>query len=116
MVTCLSPRDFLNGSNSVGFPLEDVDIEINKRNLLKIKTSRIAISKWQKNKLEPITNSNGWWEAGDLAQYVTLNNQKALQILGRRDSAINSGGETIFPEDIAMELMKIISKNQIPIK
>ena len=116
MVTCLSPRDFLNGSNSVGFPLEDVDIYINKKNLLKIKTSRIAISKWQKNKLEPITNSNGWWEAGDLAQYVTLNKRKALQILGRRDSAINSGGETIFPEDVEMKLIKIISKNQIPIK
>ena len=80
MVTCLSPRDFLNGSNSVGFPLEDVAIEINKRNLLKIKTNRIAISKWQKNKLEPITNSNGWWESGDLAQYVALKNKKALDI------------------------------------
>jgi len=116
MVTCLSPKDFLNGSNSVGFPLEDVQIEIKERNLLKIKTNRIAIGKWQKNKLESITNSNGWWEAGDLAQYITLNNTKALQILGRRDSAINSGGETIFPEDIEMKLMKIISKNQIPIK
>ena len=49
-------------------------------------------------------------------RYITLDNRKAIQILGRRDSAINSGGETIFPEDIEMELMKIISKNQIPIK
>ena len=116
MVTCLSPNDFLNGSNSVGFPLEDVEIEINKMNLLKIKTSRIATSKWNKNKFESVTDTNGWWEAGDLAQYITLDNKKAIQILGRRDSAINSGGETIFPEDIEMELMKIISKNQIPIK
>ena len=116
MVTCLSPKDFLNGSNSVGFPLEDVEIEINNRNSLKIKTSRIATSKWKNDKSESITDSNGWWEAGDLAQYITLDNRKAIQILGRRDSAINSGGETIFPEDIEMELMKIISKNQIPIK
>ena len=115
MVTCLSPKDFLNGSNSVGFPLEDVEIKINKRNLLMIKTSRIAISIWQENKLERIKNSNGWWETGDLAQYVTLNNRKAVKILGRRDSAINSGGETIFPEDVEMKLMKIISKNQIQI-
>jgi len=116
MVTCLSPKDFLNGSNSVGFPLEDVEIEINKMNSLKIKTSRIANSKWNKNKFESITDTNGWWEAGDLAQYITLDNRKAIQILGRRDTAINSGGETIFPEDIEMELKKIISKNQIPIK
>ena len=116
MVTCLSPKDFLNGSNSVGFPLEDVEIEINKRHSLKIKTSRIATSKWKNDKSESITDSNGWWEAGDLAQYITLDNRKAIQILGRRDSAINSGGETIFPEDIEMELIKIISKNQIPIK
>ncbi len=116
MVTCLSPKDFLKGSNSVGFPLEDVEIEINKRNSLMIKTSRIATSKWKNDKFESITDSNGWWEAGDLAQYVNLDNRKAIQILGRRDSAINSGGETIFPEDIEMELMKIISKNQIPIK
>ena len=115
MVTCLSPKDFLNGSNSVGFPLEDVQIEIKKKNLLQIKTNRIAIGKWKKNKLEPIINPTGWWETGDLAQHITLNNKKALQILGRRDSAINSGGEIIFPEDIEMKLIKIISKNQIPI-
>ena len=116
MVTCLSPNDFLKGSNSVGFPLEDVEIEINKSNSLKIKTNRIATSKWKNDKFESITDANGWWEAGDLAQYITLDNRKAIQILGRRDSAINSGGETIFPEDIEVELMKIISKNQIPIK
>jgi len=116
MVTCLSPKDFLKGSNSVGFPLEDVEIEINKRNSLKIKTNRIATSRWKNDKFESNTDKNGWWEAGDLAQYITLDNRKAIQILGRRDSAINSGGETIFPEDIEMELMKIISKNQIPIK
>ena len=116
MVTCLSPKDFLNGSDSVGFTLEDVEIEINNKNSLKIKTSRIAIAQLQNNQFEKITDSNGWWEAGDLAQYVSLNNKQAFQILGRRDSAINSGGETIFPEDIEMKLLKIISKNQIPIK
>ncbi len=115
-MTCLSPKDFLKGSNSVGFPLEDVEIEINKRNSLKIKTSRIATSKWKNDKFESITDKNGWWEAGDLAQYITLDNRKAIQILGRRDSAINSGGETIFPEDVEINLMKIISTNQIPIK
>jgi len=116
MVTCLSPKDFLKGSNSVGFPLEDVEIKINKKNCLKIKTNRIAPSKWNNDKFESITDTNGWWEAGDLAQYITLNKREAIQILGRRDSAINSGGETIFPEDIEMELTKIIRKNQIPIK
>ncbi len=116
MVTCLSPKDLLKGSNSVGFPLEDVEIEINKRNLLKIKTNRIATAKWENDKFESITNSNGWWEAGDLGEYTTLNNRKAIKILGRRDSAINSGGETIFPENVEMKLMKIVLKNQIPIK
>ena len=116
MVTCLSPRDFLKGSDSVGFPLEDVEIEINHGNLLKIKTNRIALSKWHNEQFESIIDSNGWWEAGDLAQYVNLKNRKAIQILGRRDSAINSGGETIFPEDIEKKLMHIVSKNQMPIK
>ncbi len=116
MVTCLSPKDFSEGSNSVGFPLEDVEIDINERNSLKIRTGRIATSKWKNDKFESITDSNGWWEAGDLAQYIDINDKKAIKILGRRDSAINSGGETIFPEFVEMELMKIISKNQIPIK
>ncbi len=116
MVTCLSPKDFLKGSDSVGFPLEDVEIEINKENLLKIKTNRMALSKWQNNNFESITDSNGWWVAGDFAKYVTLNNKKALQILGRRDSAINSGGETIFPEDIKIKLMRIITQHKIPIQ
>ena len=115
MVTCLSPKDFLNGNNSVGFPLEDVEIKINN-NLLKIKTTRIAISKYKNNKFESIVDSNGYWEAGDLAKYVSLNNKKALKILGRRDNAINSGGEIIYPEHIEIKLVKIISKNQIPIK
>ena len=115
MVTCLSPKDFLKGSNSVGFPLEDVEIKINNKNYLRIKTNRIASSKWNNGKFESITDTNGWWEAGDLAEYITLNKRKAIQILGRRDSAINSGGETVFPEEIEMELTKIIRKNQIPI-
>tara|TARA_Y100001968_G_scaffold2334_1_gene1970 strand:- start:318 stop:1574 length:1257 start_codon:yes stop_codon:yes gene_type:complete len=116
MVTCLSPKDFLKGSDSVGFPLEDVEIKINRVNSLMIKTNRIATSILKNDKFESITDSNGWWEAGDLAQYIPLENRKAIQILGRRDSAINSGGETIFPENVEMELMKIISKHQIPIK
>ena len=91
MVTCLSPKDFLKGSNSVGFPLEDVEIKINKRNELHIKTTRIATSIWKNDKLESIDNFNGWWKAGDLGKYITLNKRKAIQILGRRDSAINSG-------------------------
>ncbi len=116
MVTCLSPKDFLKGSNSVGFPLEDVEIEINKRNFLKIKTTRLAGLKLKNDKFESITDSNGWWEAGDIGQYISLDNRKALQILGRRDSAINSGGETIFPEDIEIKLLKIVLTNKIPIK
>tara|TARA_B100000579_G_scaffold207292_1_gene169342 strand:- start:940 stop:2175 length:1236 start_codon:yes stop_codon:yes gene_type:complete len=116
MVTCLSPRDFLKGFDSVGFPLEDVEINVNKSNLLKIKTNRIALLKWKNNQYESVADSDGWWEAGDLAQYLILKNKKALQIIGRRDLAVNSGGETIYPEDIEMKLMTLIRNNQVPIK
>ncbi len=116
MVTALSPKDFLTGNNSVGSALEDIEIKINKSNLLKIKTSRLAISKWKNDQFESITDSKGWWEAGDLGEYLTTNNEQSLKILGRRDSAINSGGETVFPEQLQLQLMDIIVKNKVQVK
>ncbi len=116
MVTALSPQDFLTGNNSVGSPLEDIEINISHSNLLKIKTSRLAISKWRNNQFESITDSKGWWEAGDLGEYLNIKNKQSLRILGRRDSAINSGGETVFPEQLQLQLMDTIIKNKVQVK
>ncbi|MDP6833779.1 MAG: O-succinylbenzoic acid--CoA ligase, partial [Prochlorococcaceae cyanobacterium ETNP1_MAG_9] len=39
-----------------------------------------------------------------------------LEIIGRADTAINSGGETIFPEILESKLLAAAKKNQIPIQ
>jgi O-succinylbenzoic acid--CoA ligase len=51
-------------------------------------------------KLQQFTNSNGWWCSGDAGQLTIT----GLKITGRLDWAINSGGATVFPEQVEAAL------------
>jgi O-succinylbenzoic acid--CoA ligase len=45
----------------------------------------------------------GWWSSGDRAAL----NPAGLQVLGRLDGAIQSGGETVFPEQLEAQLLAL---------
>ncbi|WP_320675539.1 AMP-binding protein [Prochlorococcus sp. MIT 1300] len=105
MITAMHPQDFLKGESGCGSPLGDIDLTIGENNSLKIKTSRLAVARWSPQGIERITNKEGWWQSGDSAQIINLSKKKCLIVKGRLDNAINSGGETIFPEQLEEKLL-----------
>ena len=115
MVTAMTPAEFLSGENDCGNPLNDVELSINKCGILKIKTTRLAIGKCSNGRIESICDEDGWWESGDIAQIKIENNLPRLKIEGRVDTAINSGGEIIFPEVLEERLLNAAKFHNIPL-
>ena len=54
------------------------------------------------NKVQKITDDNGWFHTGDLGYFDKNNN---LIIQGRADNRFISGGENIYPEEIESALL-----------
>ncbi len=112
MIAVQSPNDFLIGNEKYSNLLEDVELKIGKNNRLEVKTPRLAQYEVINGKLKKITNDRGWWESGDAAEIVN----KKLRILGRVDTAINSGGETVYPEILQIKLLDVALKAKVPIE
>ncbi len=116
MVTAQNPNNFLKGEVSLGAPLNDVELRLGKRNRLQIRTKRLAVGIWDDGHLEKITEKNSWWDSGDIAELFKINDVEHLKIIGRVDTAIHSGGETIYPEYLRARLLDITNKTDLPIK
>ncbi len=116
MVTAQTPKAFLSGNNLLGAPLNDVELRLGKTNSLQIRTQRLAKVFSADGNLKSIQDSCGWWESGDAAALILDNQIQQLKVIGRRDTAINTGGEIIFPETLQVKLVRAAQKNQIPIK
>ncbi|WP_269622249.1 AMP-binding protein [Prochlorococcus marinus] len=115
MITSQNPEHFLSGNNLLGIPLNDIQLRIGINNALQIRTKRIAKFLTENGELKSIASNNGWWESGDAAELVIDNQMQQLKILGRRDTAINSGGEIVFPEQLQIKLLEAAQKKSIPI-
>ncbi len=108
MVAALPPKDFLAGIGGCGAPLNDVELRLNADRRLAVRTPRLAIARWSGSSLEALVDEEGWWRSGDIAE-LQMNSQScnlSLTILGRIDSAINCGGETVFPEQLEARLIE----------
>ena len=107
MVAALSPEAFLGGESGCGRPLSDVQLRLAEDGSLMVRTERLAVARWSpdhQEALNKLTDSQGWWRSGDAA--VLGQN---LTILGRRDGAILSGGETVFPEQLEARLIRAMT-------
>ena len=103
MIAALPPERFLNGENSCGPPLDDVELQLARDGALKVRTQRLAIASWREerpNELETLQDDEGWWYSGDSAGLTP-----DLTISGRLDGAVLSGGETVFPEQLEARLL-----------
>ena len=103
MVAALPPEHFLQGEDSCGYPLKDVELRLGSNGALEVRTGRLAIACWrpeQPEQLQGLREGNGWWCSGDRALLDTN-----LRILGRLDGAVISGGETVFPEQLEARLL-----------
>jgi O-succinylbenzoic acid--CoA ligase len=103
MVSALPPGQFLAGDSGCGQPLADVRLRIDApTGAVEVATDRLSPG-WigDSGALEPLPRTaDGWWRSGDGGRLGPT----GLEIFGRRDGAIMSGGETVFPEQLEQRL------------
>ncbi|MCB4376637.1 MULTISPECIES: AMP-binding protein [unclassified Synechococcus] len=113
MVAALPPARFLDGEQGCGDPLVDVELRLAADGALEVRTDRLAHGRWcadQPDRFEQLTDADGWWRSGDRAAFTP-----GLQIVGRMDGAIHSGGETVFPEQLEQRLMAAVQAASLPV-
>jgi O-succinylbenzoic acid--CoA ligase len=103
MVTAQSPVDFLAGAAGCGRPLADVRLRTGEAGALEVRTARLSTGWLAGGVLQPLPlDGEGWWRSGDAA---VLADDGSVQLLGRLDGALLSGGETVFPESLEERLL-----------
>lgn len=113
MVAALTPEQFLSGVQGCGQPLADVELRLSGQQVLEIRTRRLAVAAWSSftpERLQPLADAEGWWRSGDRALLGD-----SLQILGRIDTAIHTGGVTVFPEQLEPRLMQAAQAAGLPL-
>ena len=101
MVCAQNPSSFLAGVEGCGNPLPDVELKVDAdTHAISVKTERLSLGWINGARLESFTDTNGWWISGDAGRL----SERGLEVDGRIDGAINSGGATIFPERIEAAL------------
>ena len=107
MVTALAPHQFLAGAEGYGLPLPHVALrsapgpDSPGAGILEVRTPVLTPGFLVEGRLLPLPLEKGWWRTTDSARLEP----HGLQVLGRLDGAINSGGETVFPEEIEAGLV-----------
>ena len=97
MICALDPAHFLAGQSSSGSPFHDVQLQLDQASgAVAVKTKRLSPGWLKGTQLQPFSDENGWWQSGDAGRLGPA----GLELLGRLDSALNSGGATVFPEQI----------------
>lgn len=116
MVVALTPDRFLHGELGCGEPLDDVELHLDRDGVVRLRTQRLALARWRDGRLAPLVDAEGWWCSGDAAALVTAEDGfRSLQIRGRIDGAIHSGGETVFPEQLSQRLLHQAQEQGLPV-
>jgi O-succinylbenzoic acid--CoA ligase len=104
MVSALAPEPFLAGAQGCGLPLPDVRLRIGSGEALEVATGRLSPGFLEAGALRPLPLApGGWWRSGDAA---CLAADGSLQLRGRLDGALHSGGVTVFPEVLELRLQE----------
>ncbi len=104
MVTAQAPAEFLAGALGCGRPLADVQLRTGAAGALEVRTARLSPGWLEGGRLQPLPMAGeGWWCSGDAA---VLAGDGGLQLRGRLDGALLSGGETVFPEQLEERLLE----------
>jgi o-succinylbenzoate---CoA ligase len=116
MVCALPPERFLAGEPGCGEPLADVQLRLagpaGSAGALEVLTSRLSPGWLHQGQLQPLPcSADGWWRSGDAARL----SPRGLEIVGRLDGAIHSGGETVFPEQVEQRLGALIEAAGLPV-
>ena len=113
MVAAQLPQAFLAGQSGCGQPLAHAELQVDPSSgALQIRGESLAAALWSGEAWEPLPLQQGWWSSGDLARL----DAGGLQLLGRLDGAIQSGGETVFPEQVELVLLQRLKEAGLPIE
>ncbi len=116
MVSVQTPEEFLSGNNTTGTPLKDVEFRLGNKKALEIRTKRLAKILKDDGSIQSLEDKEGWWKSGDMANLVLNNKVQELRIIGRRDTAITTGGETVFPEQLQSQLHHAAQQKGLPLE
>jgi O-succinylbenzoic acid--CoA ligase len=112
MVMALPPQRFLGGVEGCGAALPHVQLRVDASSgALQIKAASLAMGMLQQGELQPLPLDQGWWSSGDRAELGA----EGWQLLGRLDGAIQSGGETVFPEQVEQRLLELAQAQGLPV-
>jgi len=112
MVAALPPQQFLDGVQGCGQPLPHAQLRLDPATgALQIKAASLAEGCLLHGELQPLALSQGWWTSGDRALLAP----EGLQLQGRLDGAISSGGETVFPDQVELRLLQLSRAADLPL-
>lgn len=113
MICAMAPKDFLAGLEGCGAPLEDVQLRIDPLSAaVEVRSDRLSPGCFRNGRFEALPLSpEGWWRSGDAGRWQ--GNQ--LRLSGRLDGAIQSGAETVFPEQVEARLLEAASQRSLPL-
>ena len=117
MVAAQTPDQFLRGAVGCGAPLVDVELRVDRDGALLVRTNRLAVARWRGGQWTELADAEGWWRTGDAAVLSKPSKgQLQLEICGRLDGAIHSGGHTVFPEQLGQRLLLEAQEQDMPIE
>jgi O-succinylbenzoic acid--CoA ligase len=104
MVCALPPQRFLAGTAGCGEPLADVELRLDgATGAVEVRCGRLSPGRLVAGRLQPLPlQPGGWWRSGDAGRLGS----GGLEVLGRLDGALLSGGETVFPERLEERLQE----------
>jgi len=114
MVTALAPARFLAGESGCGAALPHAQLRIDPASgAVQVRAASLALGEHAAGRFQPLPLDEGWWSSGDLGRWGGAG---GLELLGRCDGAINSGGETVFPEQVELRLMAAAREAGLPLR
>jgi O-succinylbenzoic acid--CoA ligase len=114
MVAALAPEAFLEGRRGCGLPLPHAELTFAPGSgAVEVRTSSLSPGHLEGGRLLPLErNTAGWWRTGDGGRL----DPGGLTLLGRLDGAFNSGGETVFPEQVEQALKALAAQRGLPLQ
>jgi o-succinylbenzoate---CoA ligase len=114
MVCALPPECFLAGVTGCGGPLDDVELRLEApTGAVAVRCGRLSPGWLENGQFQALPRSaDGWWCSGDAGRMAPA----GLEVLGRLDGAIHSGGETVFPERLEEQLRALVQAAGVPLQ
>jgi O-succinylbenzoic acid--CoA ligase len=114
MVTALAPEHFLAGAAGCGPPLSGVELRcVAPAGAVELRCGRLSPGFLEAGELRPLPrDGQGWWRSGDAGRLGA----DGLELRGRLDGAIHSGGETVFPEQLEQRLSAAAAVADLPLQ